>query len=300
MIQQRRGETRMNSSVHGKTSIGGFLRRIQRDHVGAFAAQAAYFLIMAFIPFVLFLTTLIRYTPLTFKIMQEAIISVIPVGLQPYVLDIVAEVYGRSNAIVPVTALAALWSAGKALQSITNGLNAIYHVRETRNWLVTRIYSVFYTLLLVIAIIASLILLVFGNSIQKMLAKYVPLLGKVVAQIIGARTFLVFLTLMVVFMFLYKALPNRKSTLRSQTPGAVFTSIAWSVFSYFFSLYVEFFPGVSNMYGSVAMLILVMLWTNVCMNIVLYGAEINAYFEKDFRHARVIARELFEKEKENF
>ena len=45
----------------------GFMDRANGDHVGAYAAQAAYFLIMSFIPFILFLTTIIRYTPLTWS-----------------------------------------------------------------------------------------------------------------------------------------------------------------------------------------------------------------------------------------
>lgn len=288
----------MNSNNLQKRSIRGFLDRVRRDHVGAYAAQAAYFMIMSFIPFVLFLTTLIRYTPLTYNMMKDAIASVIPPGIQPYVLDVVSEVYGRSSAVVPITALTALWSAGKAVQAITNGLNTIYHVRETRNWLITRIYAVIYTFLLVIALIASLILLVFGNSIQKTLEEYIPFLGKIVGRIIGARTLLVFVVLILVFLFLYKVLPNRKATVKSQFPGAVLTSVAWSAFSYFFSLYVEFFPGFSNMYGSLAVLILVMLWLYSCMTIVLYGAEINAYYEKDFRQAQEFAKGFFEKEEE--
>ena len=40
----------------------GFMDRANGDHVGAYAAQAAYFLIMSFIPFILFLTTIIQYT----------------------------------------------------------------------------------------------------------------------------------------------------------------------------------------------------------------------------------------------
>ena len=39
------------------------------------------------------------------------------------------------------------------------------------------------------------------------------------------------------------------------------------------------------MYGSLTTIIMVMIWLYVCMNLLMYGAEINAYFEKDFRHA---------------
>lgn len=278
--------------------LKGFVDRISGDHVGAYAAQAAYFLIMSFIPFMLFLVTMVRFTPLTYNVIHDAIVGFVPENLQETVLSIVADVFRNSSAVVPISALTALWSAGKGLQSITNGLNTIYHVKETRNWIMTRIYSVFYTLLFVLTLIASLILLVLGNRIQAMVAKYVPFLGTIIGRIIGARTFLVFAVLFLVFLLLYKMLPNRKATIKSQVPGALITAIAWSMFSYFFSIYFEFFPNFSNMYGNVTALILVMLWLYVCMNLLLYGAEVNAYFEKQFRMAQESVREMLNRERE--
>lgn len=278
--------------------LWGFLDRISGDHVGAYATQAAYFLMLSFIPFILFLTTLVRYTPLTYNVMRDAIMGFVPQNLQSFVLGIVVDVYKRSSAIVPLTALVALWSAGKGIQSIINGLNTIYHVKETRNWLVTRIYAVIYTMLFVIALIASLILLVLGNRIQEILMKYIPFLGKIVGRIIGARTLLVFGVLFIVFLLLYKVLPNRKATFKSQVPGALLTSVAWSAFSYGFSIYFELFPNFSNMYGNMAAIIMVMLWLYVCMNLLLYGAETNAYFEKQFRQAQESVREIMSREKE--
>ncbi|MDO4650277.1 MAG: YhjD/YihY/BrkB family envelope integrity protein, partial [Eubacteriales bacterium] len=133
--------------------IKGFVDRTFKDHVGAYAAQAAYFLIMSFIPFILFLTTLIRYTSVSYNMIRETIVQVFPPSLQKFVMEIVADVYMRSDAVLPITAITAIWSAGKGLQAITNGLNTIYHVKETRNWLITRIYSVFYTMLFSIALI---------------------------------------------------------------------------------------------------------------------------------------------------
>ena len=180
----------------------GFMDRANGDHVGAYAAQAAYFLIMSFIPFILFLTTIIRYTPLTYNMVSETIRAFVPHNIQNFVLTIVSEVYGRSTAVVPISAIMALWSAGKAMQSLTNGLNSIYHVHETRNWLITRMYAVVYTFLYSIAIIASLLLLVLGNQIQIMAGKYVPFLGRIIGKIIGARTALVFAGLFLIFLIL--------------------------------------------------------------------------------------------------
>ena len=276
----------------------GFMNRANGDHVGAYAAQAAYFLIMSFIPFILFLTTMIRYTPLTYNMVSETIRAFVPHNIQNFVLTIVSEVYGRSTAVVPISAIMALWSAGKAMQSLTNGLNTIYHVKETRNWLMTRLYAVIYTFMFGIAIIASLLLLVLGNQIQIVAGEYMPFLGRVIGKVIGARTAMVFAGLFLVFLILYKMLPNRKATLKSPVPGAVLIAAGWSLFSYFFSIYFDMFPGFSNMYGSLTALIMVMLWLYICMNLLLYGAEINSYFEKQFRMAQASMREILSRERE--
>ena len=264
-----------------------FMERMRKDHVSAYAAQAAYFLIMSFIPFVLFLTAIVQYTPLTYREVRQAIMSVVPENLQGFVLNIVAEVFSKSAAVLPLSALVALWSSGKGMQALINGLNTIYHVKETRNWLVNRIYSMFYMFLFVLALIASLLLLVMGNRIHVLISGYVPFLGNVIGRILGAKTFLVFVMLFFVFLVLYRYLPNRRASLKSQVPGAFLTAVAWSVFSYLFSLYFTFFPDFSIMYGSLSTLILVMVWLYFCMNLLLYGAEINAYFESQFRQAKL-------------
>ena len=276
----------------------GFMERMRKDHVSAYAAQAAYFLIMSFIPFVLFLTAIVQYTPLTYREVRQAIMSVVPENLQGFVLNIVAEVFSKSAAVLPLSALVALWSSGKGMQALINGLNTIYHVKETRNWLMTRIYSVFYMLLFVLAIIVTLLVLVLGNRIQVAAQRTIPILGRLLAKVIGARTLLVFAVLFAVFLVLYKVLPNRKATFKSQLPGAFMIAVAWMIFSYGFSLYFEFFPNFGNMYGSLTALIMVMLWLYVCMNLLLYGAEINAYFENEFRKAQRSVKTLLSK-KEN-
>ena len=276
--------------------ILGFMKRMQEDHIGAYAAQSAYFLIMSFIPFVLVLTAIVQYTPLTYKVVRQAIIGVVPDNLQEFVLKIIAEVFTKSVAVLPISGVFALWSSGKGMMSLIAGLNTIYHVKETRNWLINRIYSVLYMFLFAIALIISLLMLVMGNRIHSLLVVRMPLLGRMMGRILNAKTFLVFVVLFLVFLVLYRYLPNRKASLKSQVPGAFIIAVAWSLFSYFFSLYFTFFPNFSNMYGSLSALIMVMLWLYVCMNLLLYGAEINAYFENQFRQAQITVWQAIKKQ----
>lgn len=280
----RRKETetvKRDNNVFGV--IRGFLKRFNEDHVGAYAAQSAYFILLSFIPFVLLLVTLVQYTPLTQEIVTDALVGLVPAEFSSFIKGIVGEVFGKSPAFVPLSAVIALWSAGKGINSLTNGLNCIYRVEETRGYVINRLRSTFYTLIFVLAVALTLILLVFGNQIQAGIAAKFPMIAKVTSFIIGMRTFITLAMLCAVFLLIYKFVPNRRASFKSQFPGAIVSSVAWSIFSLAFSIYIDFAPGTVNMYGSLTTLVLIMLWLYFCMWIVLIGAEINSYFEDKLR-----------------
>ena len=90
-------------------------RNIADNHVSAYAAQAAYFIILSFIPFILLLMTSIRYTQLNREEVVGAIMQVIPDNLHEFIQGIVDEVYNKSVSIVPVSAVMAIWSSGKGV-----------------------------------------------------------------------------------------------------------------------------------------------------------------------------------------
>lgn len=259
--------------------IRKFLKRFNEDHVGAFAAQSAYFILLSFIPFVLLLVTMVRYTPLTQEIVTEALTRAVPAEFRSFVEGIVGEVFGKSAAFVPVSAIIALWSAGKGINALTNGLNCVYRVEETRSYLINRLRSMVYTMVFVVAVVGTLVLLVFGNQIQARIAQRVLAVAGLTSVIVGLRTFIALAMLCLIFLMIYRFVPNRKATLKSQLPGAMVSSVAWSLFSLIFSIYIDFIPGTANMYGSLTTLVLIMLWLYFCMWILLIGAEINAGFE---------------------
>ena len=261
-----------------KEKIWGFLNRTIEDNIAAHSASAAYFLILSFIPFLLFLTTLIRYTPVTYNQMRELLVNVLPDNVQGFVLEIVADVYRRNSALVPISALGTMWSAGKGLQSLVNGFNNIYRVKETRNWFVNRIKSVFWTALLGVTLILALLLMRLKDQLLELVSGRDDMIGSILTQIFEAGNLAVPAILFLVFLLLYRFLPNRKSKISQHVPGAVFTTVSWMFFSNLFSLYFEIFPGFSSMYGSLAALIIVMLWIYFLMTLLLYGAELNAMY----------------------
>ena len=276
--------------------IPGFPVNLSEKHMSAYAAQAAYFIILSFIPFMLLLMTSIKYTPLTREEVINVVMQVFPENFEGFIRGIVGEVYAKSLGVVPISALIALWSAGKGIQALTNGFNTIYQVQETRNFIVTRIRSVIYTLIFVIAIVLTLILQVFGNSLQRELSNRFPFLDRLVTTIISMRLLISLGLLSLVFLMLYKFIPNRKAIFRSQLPGAVLSAVCWSTFSFFFSIYLDFFNNAANMYGSMTTIVLILLWMYFCMIFVMIGAQVNYYFEEQFHWIHQSAIEAVRKE----
>lgn len=263
--------------------VRGFLNAMQEDHVGAYAAQSAYFIMLSSIPFIILLLTVIQYTTLTRADIYRAAQVIFPDSLDGFVIDIINEVYSKTAVTVSLSAITAAWSAGKGFLALMRGMNSIYDIEEKRNYIILRLRSAVYTIVFVVSIILSLVVLVFGNTIHQAAVVYLPFLAVITGMILRMKDVVAIAFLTLVFMLLYKFVPNRKARLLSQAPGALFSSVCWYLFSIGFSLYVDYSPGFSNMYGSLTTIIIVMLWLYFCMYIILIGAEINSYFEEQFR-----------------
>ena len=157
---------------------------VSSHHTGAYAAQAAYFFVLSMIPIILLLLTMVQFTSLTKDYIMNAVLQAFPTTVEGLIESIVDQVYSQSGTIIPITVLVALWSAGRGVLSITNGLNCVYESRETRNYVYLRIRASLYTVIFLVAIILSLALSVFGNRIAIMLNQHFPVLVRLIDTVI--------------------------------------------------------------------------------------------------------------------
>lgn len=264
--------------------------KFRKDHTSAYAAQAAFFFVLSLIPMLLLLLTLIQYTPVTKTDVMIAVLRVFPKTVNSLLISVINQVYNQSRAMIPITAIAALWSAGKGVMSMTHGLNCVYDNEETRNYFMTRIRSTLYTLVFIIIIVFSLVLPVFGNTLAMFINKHVKFLSQVMEYLLHMRAIVTIPLLILFSLAIYQFLPNHKIRLKQQLPGAVFTACGWMLASFVFSIYLDIFKGFRNMYGSLYTIILIMLWLYFCMYAILIGGEINV----------LLAEELITKEMLHF
>lgn len=255
--------------------------RLSSDSITNYAAQSCFYMILSFFPFLVLLMSLIHYLPVTPETIIEILRAVAPPQIEPMLESIINDVYNNSSiAVISMTTIVILWSAGKGFLSIIQCLNTIYDAHSHRNWFVSRMMSTFYTIIFLFSIAASLILLVFGNKLVSFIGLFLPRIANVLEAIIHNKSLLFPCALMLLFMFMYKYLPNRRSTLLNELPGAVFSSVGWFLFSYFYSIYVNNSPNFSLMYGSLSTLIFALIWMYSCLIILFLGAELNMFILK--------------------
>jgi len=274
-----------------------FTGKMRDDFVASFSAQAAFFIIISAFPFVMFLLTLIQYLPITESTLLNLATQYTPKTVTFFIVTIITEVYDRSSGtIISITAITALWSASKGFFAIMNGLNTVYGISETRNYFRIRILATFYTLMFALMLICTLFFLIFGNSMFLYIQESVPHLENLALLIISLRTTVILFVLVTFFTFMYLFIPNRRSKLRYELPGALISAAGWMLFSYAYSYYIDHMKDYSNTYGSLTAIVLLMLWLYACMYILFIGAELNSVIrnlrDKDLRLMHLCSSDL--------
>ncbi len=261
-----------------------FKKNMDEKHVGAYAAQSAYFIMLSFLPLIILLLSAVQLTGIEKAELYEMIESFIPLGFQSWVMSLIDEMYSHAIAAISLSALMTAWSAGKSFMALNRGMNCICG-RKNGNYLAMRAKGTLFALLFVILVIASLLMVVFGNSIHELVTLYLPFIAVFTGFILSFRLVLMLGAFILFFAVIYRVLPGHKHgerCFKDQLPGAMFASVACYLFSFFFSIYIEY-SNAASMYGSLTTMILFMMWLYFIMYIVLIGIEVNQWLAQQIK-----------------
>lgn len=254
-----------------------FSVQMRKQNISAYAASIAFFFFLSVVPMLISICTIIPYTPLTEENLVTAVTDLTPEMVDPLAQSLISDVYNRSAGILSVALIATIWSAAKGVMALMQGLNAVNGVEEKRNYFVIRAIASLYTVVMLVVVVLSLFIMVFGNQLVNLALYRIPNLKQVVSFAMNFRFLLVWVILSLLFAAIYAYVPDKKLHFREQIPGAVFAAVVWSIFSWGFSLYVTL-GNTYGIYGSLSIIIIVLLWMYSCMYIILIGAYLNRYF----------------------
>ena len=250
---------------------------VQEDEVSSLSAQLSYYFILSVFPFLIFLITLLDYTPLTQQSTIDEISILLPESAFVIVREILTEVVAADNfTLLSLGILGTIWTASRGSAAMIKAINRAYGIAESRSFFKLNAIGVFSTFALALVIIFSLSLLVFGQY-----------LGSLAFQRIGMEEFfyalwpvlrfgIPLLIIFGVFSLLYLFAPDRRLRFRDIYPGAIFATLAWLTASQLFAFYVNNFDNFSRTYGSLGGIIVFLVWLYISSSITLLGVEINA------------------------
>jgi len=237
------------------------LRRINTElsrlQIPVYAGNAAFFLLLSAFPLAILLLALLPELPATQADLWALLRPLAPEPLLPLFAGWLAELEGGgSPALFSASALALAWSGSKGMLSILSGLNAIYGAQKRRGFLARRALCLLCTLLALSGLVLALLLRGLGRV--RGVSEAVPLDSA--------------LLLTVLFLALYRYLPDERQRLGRVWPGALAAAVCWLVFARLFSIYVNLLGGFSSLYGGLAILLLALLWLYGSVCIVFLGA----------------------------
>ncbi|EEJ0015395.1 YihY/virulence factor BrkB family protein [Listeria innocua] len=251
--------------------------RVGRNDVSGNAAQLAYYMLFSIFPMLLIAATLLAYL----HIDKDSVFNMIKEFAPDQIMDFLEEnlntlLTQKNGGLLSIGIIATLWSASNGMNAVMKSLNKAYGVTNKRNYVVQRLLSMFFTLAMLATVGATLLLLVFGQQIGLFLINHLNFSEDFLSFWNNLRWTVTLVVIFVVFTFLYWVAPNRRSTLISVLPGALFSTIGWTIASVGFAYYVNNFGNYSATYGSIGVIIILMLWFYLTGIILMIGGELNA------------------------
>ncbi len=268
-----------------KRSWGAVLKRtvkqFGRDNLTDWAAALTYYGVLSLFPGVIVLTALLGLLgPDKIQAVIDNVGQVVPGQGKDVLIGAIKELAGSRGLAGPLAIiglLGALWSASGYVGAFMRASNAIYGMPEGRPvWKVVPI-----RVLLTIGIVVLLALCALGvvatGSVARRLGDLIGLgsTGVLVWEI--AKWPVIALLVSVAFALLYWVGPNvRQPGFKWLTPGGLLAVLLWVLASAGFALYVANFGSYNKTYGSLAGVIVFLVWLWISNLAVLLGAELDA------------------------
>lgn len=278
---------RNNISLY--TAIDFLNKELKKNDIGSESKSVAFSFTLAVFPAIIFLFTLVPYFNLPW-ITEDSIINLLetymklPEEMTASITETILDIAHKPRGgLLSIGFVLALIMSTNGMVALMDAFNKCYRSRDNRNFITKRLIAIGLTVLLSAVMLLSIIVLVFGDYIIKLLKGYdvIPfdILDYVESMRImeyGVFTLLFFFAISVIYYFA----PTIHTRWRFVSLGAIVSTGLCVSISAIFSYYINNFGTYNKLYGSIGTLIGFMIWLNLICMILLLGFEINAALDR--------------------
>jgi membrane protein len=277
----RRGVSRRLTSVTNRELTIGTLRRLIAHDAMGVAGEAAFNFVMSLAPSLIVLVALTSVVGLseasvTFLVTQFA--ALLPPGSLPIVDETVrAALANPAKGLLTTSVLFTILSGSRVLGTFTKALNRAYGCRGTAlSFWRDRLIAPLMLLLVSVPVAGAAVALIFGRALLARLAVYLDLGFWTLLFYQLVHWLFVFGFVITVVALTYVVLPNTRVRLRDALPGAVVATALWALASLAFGQFASSRFAQYRLYGSLASVVVFLLWLYLSALSFLVGAELNA------------------------
>ncbi|WP_370462366.1 YihY/virulence factor BrkB family protein [Nocardiopsis sp. FR6] len=265
-------------------SLRRAVKEFRSDGLADLSAGLTYYAILSVFPALFVLVSLLGLAgPQATRFLTENVAGTMPADIGGLLTTAIQNLQGNQAAagIFGLVSLAvALWSASGYVAAFMRASNVVYDVPEGRPIWKTLPIRVGVTLLMVVLLSLTVVGVILTGGVAEWLGNLLGL-GPIVVTVWDIAKWPVLL-FMVVFMIalLYWASPNARRGFRWVSPGSVLAIVLWMLASAAFALYVANFASYGRTYGSLATVVIFLVWLWITNIAILFGEELNAEIER--------------------
>lgn len=267
--------------------ILGFIKKATTDSIMQNAAQMAYYFLFAMLPMMIFITGIFQLLPIPDDAIAEFIKLIAPEDVSAFLIKFFSKAMSEPQvALLSVGFFLAMWSASTGVNAMLFAINDAYGTIHKEPYIKKKMKCIFIAFGMIVSLIGSVLVLVSGKQIATFLVDKIGISVQHATSgvVISYVTFIA--VLFVVFVTLYWIGPARKVKLIYILPGAIFASFTWITSSLIFSYYADHFANYASTYGSVAGIMILMIWFYITGIILTLGGCLNAFFEHTLKMKR--------------
>ncbi|GAA1852825.1 YihY/virulence factor BrkB family protein [Asanoa iriomotensis] len=261
------------------------VKEFAEDGISDWAAALTYYGILSIFPGLLVVVSILGLLGKdTVTAVQNNLTSTLPAPVADFANNAIDQVSGNSSlasvgAVIGV--LVAFWSASGYVSAFMRAANTIYDVPEGRPIWKTLSTRIAVTASVGLILIACCLIVVFTGRFADSIGNALGVGSAAVTAWNIAKWPVLVVLVSLMFSILYWAAPNaRHGKFRWVTPGGVVAVLLWIVLTGLFGLYLTFFNSYNKTYGTVAGIIVFLVWLQLSNMAILLGAELDAELDR--------------------
>lgn len=260
--------------------------QLKHREIKGLPEQIAFNLVMAIVPLLVIIVQLGTYLSLSTDLVEQLIISYAPNELQALLTNLFTTSPNApsSTFFLLTTAISFFWLISKGFYGISTAANTTYQVPLMKFAYLERILSFFIVIFMVIVLVVAMFFALFGQALIVFFLNILHLnidinlliLFNVIKSVISFIAYFSF------FLLLFYLAPTIKIKVTEIIPGALVTSVGWSISSIVFSFYANHIANYNKFYGSLSVIIILLFWLYILGYTITIGLQVNYILKRDY------------------